>query len=70
MDFKNAIITLTSNLGSDVILEGIAATAAFRTTRDVVMQMPSIRSGRSSHRLDEIASTPLTKEDLKDIAIC
>ncbi|NLI54935.1 MAG: ATP-dependent chaperone ClpB [Clostridiales bacterium] len=70
VDFKNAIIILTSNLGSDVILEGIDRDGCVSDeARDVVMQMLK-QSFRPEflNRLDEIVFyRPLTKEDLKDI---
>ncbi len=70
VDFKNAILILTSNLGSDVILEGIDRDGCVTdSARDVVMQMLK-QSFRPEflNRLDEIVFyRPLTKDDLKQI---
>jgi ATP-dependent Clp protease ATP-binding subunit ClpB len=70
VDFKNAIIILTSNLGSDVILEGIDSDGCISNgARDVVMQMlrQSFRP-EFLNRLDEIVFyRPLIKADLKQI---
>ncbi len=67
VDFKNAILILTSNLGSDVILEGIDRDGNISDqARDVVMQMlkTSFRP-EFLNRLDEIVFyRPLTKTDL------
>ncbi len=67
VDFKNAILILTSNLGSDVILEGIDRDGNISNqARDVVMQMlkTSFRP-EFLNRLDEIVFyRPLTKADL------
>ncbi len=70
VDFKNAILILTSNLGSDVILEGIDREGCITdSARDVVMQMLK-QSFRPEflNRLDEIVFyRPLTKADLVQI---
>ncbi len=70
VDFKNAILILTSNLGSDVILEGIDHDGCITdSARDLVMQMLK-QSFRPEflNRLDEIVFyRPLTKADLKQI---
>ena len=70
VDFKNAILILTSNLGSDVILEGIDREGCITdSARDLVMQMLK-QSFRPEflNRLDEIVFyRPLTKADLKQI---
>ena len=67
VDFKNAILILTSNLGSDVILEGIDRDGNISDqARDVVLQMlkTSFRP-EFLNRLDEIVFyRPLTKVDL------
>ncbi len=70
VDFKNAIIILTSNLGSDVILEGIDREGNIsEEARGAVMQMlKSSFRPEFLNRLDEIVFyRPLTKEDLKGI---
>jgi ATP-dependent Clp protease ATP-binding subunit ClpB len=70
VDFKNAIIILTSNLGSDVILEGIDREGNIsEEARGTVMQMlKSSFRPEFLNRLDEIVFyRPLTKEDLKGI---
>ncbi len=70
VDFKNAILILTSNLGSDVILEGIDHEGCITdSARDHVLQMLK-QSFRPEfiNRLDEIVFyRPLTKADLKQI---
>ena len=70
VDFKNAILILTSNLGSDVILEGIDRDGCVTdSARDVVMQLLK-QSFRPEfiNRLDEIVFyRPLTSDDLKQI---
>ena len=70
VDFKNAILILTSNLGSDVILEGIDRDGCVTDgARDVVMQLLK-QSFRPEfiNRLDEIVFyRPLTNDDLKQI---
>ena len=70
VDFKNAILILTSNLGSDVILEGIDHDGCITDgARDLVMQMLK-QSFRPEflNRLDEIVFyRPLKKADLIQI---
>ncbi len=70
VDFKNAILILTSNLGSDVILEGIDRDGCITDgARDLVLQMLK-QSFRPEflNRLDEIVFyRPLTKPDLIQI---
>ena len=70
VDFKNAILILTSNLGSDVILEGIDHDGCITdSARDLVMQMLK-QSFRPEflNRLDEIVFyRPLKKADLIQI---
>ena len=70
VDFKNAILILTSNLGSDVILEGIDREGCITdSARDLVLQMLK-QSFRPEflNRLDEIVFyRPLKKDDLKQI---
>ena len=70
VDFKNTIIILTSNLGSDLILEGIGENGEIsEEARDGVTQLLR-RSFRPEflNRLDEtIFFRPLTKDNLKGI---
>ena len=70
VDFKNSILILTSNLGSDVILEGIDRDGCISDeARNLVMQMLK-QSFRPEflNRLDEIVFyRPLTKPDLVQI---
>lgn len=70
VDFKNAILILTSNLGSDVILEGIDHEGCITDgARDLVLQMLK-QSFRPEflNRLDEIVFyRPLKKADLVQI---
>lgn len=70
VDFKNAILILTSNLGSDVILEGIDHDGCISDeARNTVLQMLK-QSFRPEflNRLDEVVFyRPLTKSDLSKI---
>ncbi len=71
VDFKNTIIILTSNLGSDLILEGIDPENGeiSQTARDQVSQLLR-RSFRPEflNRLDEIVFyKPLTRENIAGI---
>ena len=70
VDFKNTIIILTSNLGSDLILEGIGENGEIsEEARDGVTQLLR-RSFRPEflNRLDEIVFyKPLTKENIRSI---
>ena len=70
VDFKNTIIILTSNLGSDLILEGIGENGEIsKEARDGVTQLLR-RSFRPEflNRLDEIVFyKPLTKENIRGI---
>ena len=70
VDFKNSILILTSNLGSDVILEGIDRDGCISDeARNLVMQMLK-QSFRPEflNRLDEVVFyRPLTKTDLVQI---
>ena len=66
VDFKNTIIILTSNLGSDLILEGIEEGEITPSARAGVEQLLR-RSFRPEflNRLDEIVFyKPLTKENI------
>ena len=67
VDFKNTIIILTSNLGSEVILEGIDREGSISDeARNTVMQMlKGAFRPEFLNRLDEIVFyRPLTKSDL------
>jgi ATP-dependent Clp protease ATP-binding subunit ClpB len=70
VNFKNTIIILTSNLGSDIILEGIDNTGGIsQEAREAVSQLLR-RSFRPEflNRLDEIVFyKPLTKENISGI---
>ena len=69
VDFKNTIIIMTSNLGSDIILEGIENGEISSTARSAVDALLS-RSFRPEflNRLDEIIYfKPLTKENVTSI---
>ena len=70
VDFKNTIIILTSNLGSDLILEGIGENGEINeAARDGVTQLLR-RSFRPEflNRLDEIVFyKPLTRENIHGI---
>ena len=70
VDFKNTIIIMTSNLGSDILLEDIADDGEItQETRDAVMAILK-RSFRPEflNRVDEIVFyKPLTKENIRAI---
>ncbi|WP_125703256.1 ATP-dependent chaperone ClpB [Lacticaseibacillus daqingensis] len=72
VDFKNTIIIMTSNLGSDVLLDGVAATGTVSdTVKDQVMQL--IRGHFKPeflNRIDDIILfNPLRLEDVEQIAV-
>ena len=69
VDFKNTIIILTSNLGSDIILEGIENGEISEDARKAVSQMlkASFRP-EFLNRIDEtVFYKPLTREDIGSI---
>ncbi len=69
VDFKNTIIIMTSNLGSDIILEGISDGAVSDEARRSVNEILS-RSFRPEflNRLDEVIFfTPLSREHIGKI---
>ncbi len=69
VDFKNTIIILTSNLGSDIILDGIENGEISKEAREAVSALLR-RSFRPEflNRLDEIIYyKPLTKENVRAI---
>ncbi len=70
VDFKNTIIIMTSNIGSEYLLDGIDQNGQiFEETREAVMA--TLRQGfrpEFLNRIDEIVLyKPLTKEDIKQI---
>jgi len=70
VDFKNTIIILTSNLGSDVILEGINSDGEIGEDARKAVRLLLKRSFRPEflNRLDEIVFyKPLTKENVSAI---
>jgi len=69
VDFKNTIIIMTSNLGSDIILDGIKDGKISEEARGLVGELLR-RSFRPEflNRLDEIIYfSPLTREDVRKI---
>ena len=72
VDFKNTIIIMTSNLGSDIILDGIGADGEIsQEARDTVSKLLA-RSFRPEflNRIDEIVFyKPLTKENIKGLSL-
>ena len=69
VDFKNTIIIMTSNLGSDIILDGIVNGEISVSAREMIDSLLK-RSFRPEflNRLDEIIYfKPLSKEDIKSI---
>ena len=70
VDFKNTIIIMTSNLGSDIILEGITSDGEISSEARSGVTALLKRSFRPEflNRLDEIVFyKPLTKENIKSI---
>lgn len=70
VDFKNTIIILTSNLGSDLILDGITAEGAISEEAREGVSALLKRSFRPEflNRLDEIVFyKPLTRENIRGI---
>ena len=69
VDFKNTIIILTSNLGSDIILEGIENGEISEEARNgVSMLLKSQFRPEFLNRIDEtVFYKPLTKENIGDI---
>lgn len=71
VDFKNAVIILTSNLGSDIILDGIKDNGEIGSEAREKVSLLLKRSFRPEflNRLDEIVFyKPLTKENVYDIS--
>ena len=71
VDFKNTIIILTSNLGSDIILEGIGADGEINEASRKMVEQLLKQSFRPEflNRLDEtIFFKPLTKDNVMAIA--
>ena len=70
VDFKNTIIILTSNLGSDIILDGIKDSGEISEEAREAVDMLVKRSFRPEfiNRLDEIVYyKPLTKDNINSI---
>ncbi len=70
VDFKNTVLILTSNLGSDLILDGIDEKGALRPEAKEAVEALLRRSFRPEflNRLDEIVLyKPLTKENILSI---
>ena len=70
VDFKNTIIIMTSNLGSDIILEGITENGEISESARENVNALLRRSFRPEflNRLDEIVFyRPLTKENIRSI---
>ncbi len=69
VDFKNTILIMTSNVGSDIIQESIASGTDYDKCRDKVMELLK-RSVRPEflNRIDEIIMFhPLSKENVREI---
>ena len=70
VDFKNTVIILTSNLGSNLILDGIDASGQLRKDAREEVQQLLKRQFRPEflNRLDEIVFyTPLTRDQIEKI---
>ncbi len=70
VDFKNTILILTSNLGSDMILEGIDGEKLSDTVKEKVSELLKLKfRPEFLNRLDEIVFyKPLSREDIGRIA--
>ncbi len=70
VDFKNTILILTSNLGSDIILDGIDGNGLSDTVKEKVGELLKMRfRPEFLNRLDEIVFyRPLSHEDIGRIA--
>jgi ATP-dependent Clp protease ATP-binding subunit ClpB len=69
VDFKNTILIMTSNVGSDIIQDSIAQGVDFDNCRDKVMELlkHSVRP-EFLNRIDEIIMFhPLTRDDVREI---
>ena len=69
VDFKNTILIMTSNVGSDIIQDSIAHGVDFDNCRDKVMEVlkHSVRP-EFLNRIDEIIMFhPLTRDDVREI---
>ena len=69
VDFKNTILIMTSNVGSDIIQDSIAQGVDFDNCRDKVMELlkHSVRP-EFLNRIDEIIMFhPLSREDVREI---
>ena len=69
VDFKNTILIMTSNVGSDIIQDSIAQGVDFNDCRDKVMELlkHSVRP-EFLNRIDEIIMFhPLSREDVREI---
>ena len=69
VDFKNTILIMTSNVGSDIIQDSIAQGVDFDNCRDKVMEVlkHSVRP-EFLNRIDEIIMFhPLTRDDVREI---
>ena len=71
VDFKNTILIMTSNVGSDVIQEYIASEGSLDECRDKVMEILKQRvRPEFLNRIDEIIMfQPLTRENVRDILL-
>ena len=71
VDFKNTILIMTSNVGSDVIQDYIAADGNLDECRDKVMDILKQRvRPEFLNRIDEIIMFhPLTRENVRDILL-
>ena len=70
VDFKNTIIIMTSNLGANVILEGIGADGKIseQATKEVNKLLRATFRPELLNRIDEIITfNPLTKDQVKGI---
>ena len=70
VDFKNTIIILTSNLGSDLLLNGMAADGTIRPETEEALNRLLKTAFRPEflNRLDEVVFfRPLTGENMKEI---
>lgn len=69
VDFKNTVIIMTSNIGSQILLEGIVGGMITLTAREEVMQaLREAMKPEFLNRIDDIVFfKPLTQDEVKEI---
>jgi len=71
-DFRNTVIVMTSNLGSDIIQEGLAGEALYPVMKAAVMEKSLVNHFRPEfiNRIDEaVVFHPLGREQIRAISV-